>query len=107
MIERAVIMSEAGKLSVDVRWLAAAPRAVSSPASPSLTLLAHQKAVIEGVLAETKGRVSGPFGAATKLGIPSSTLESKIKALEIDKHQFKTALFSDDDVRSSRLKQSA
>jgi len=57
----------------------------------SRTLLANEKALIEGVLAETKGRVSGPFGAATKLGIPSSTLESKIKALDIDKHQFKAA----------------
>ena len=107
VIERAVIMSEAGTLSVDVRWLAAAPRAASSPAPPSRTLLAHQKAVIEGVLAETKGRVSGPFGAATKLGIPSSTLESKIKALEIDKHQFKTAMFSGDNAHSSGLTHSA
>ena len=38
---------------------------------------------------ECKGRVSGPFGAATPLGIPSSTLESKIKVLNIDKRQFK------------------
>ena len=49
----------------------------------------------------------GPFGAATKLGIPSSTLESKIKALEIDKHQFKAAAFAGDDMRSSGLKRSA
>jgi formate hydrogenlyase transcriptional activator len=38
---------------------------------------------------ECKGRVSGPFGAASQLGLPSSTLESKIKALKIDKRTFK------------------
>jgi formate hydrogenlyase transcriptional activator len=90
VIERAVIMSETGPLSVDVRWLSAASRrAAASQAPPSRTLLAQEKEWIEGTLAETKGRVSGPLGAAAKLGIPSSTLESKIKALAIDKRQFK------------------
>jgi hypothetical protein len=46
--------------------------------------------VIEAALGESKGRVSGPFGAAARLGVPpSSTLESKIKALKIDKRRFK------------------
>jgi transcriptional regulator with GAF, ATPase, and Fis domain len=91
VIERAVIMSEIGPLSIDVRWLSppASRRTAASPASPSPTLLAQEKVWIEGTLAETKGRVSGPLGAAAKLGIPSSTLESKIKALAIDKRQFK------------------
>ena len=89
VIERAVIMSETGMLSVDMRWLLTAPPRAASPQAPqSRTLVAHEKALIEGVLAETKGRVSGPFGAAVKLGIPSSTLESKIKALAIDKRSF-------------------
>ena len=52
-------------------------------------LLKHERSFIEAVLEETKGRVSGPFGAATKLGMPASTLESKIKALNIDKRRFK------------------
>ena len=50
-----------------------------------------EQALIEGVLAETHGRVSGPAGAAVKLGLPASTLESKIRALKINKHQFKLA----------------
>jgi DNA-binding NtrC family response regulator len=50
---------------------------------------AHQeRELIEAALAESHGRVSGPSGAAAKLGIPSTTLESKIKALKIDKHRF-------------------
>jgi formate hydrogenlyase transcriptional activator len=54
--------------------------------------LAHQeRQAIEAALAETRGRVAGPFGAAGKLGLPSTTLESKIKALGIDKRPFKAA----------------
>jgi len=45
--------------------------------------------VIERALAASRGRVAGPSGAATKLGIPGSTLESKIKALGIRKERFK------------------
>jgi formate hydrogenlyase transcriptional activator len=45
--------------------------------------------MIEAALAETRGRVSGPSGAAARLGIPASTLESKIKALKISKDRFK------------------
>ena len=47
--------------------------------------------MIEDALTETKGRVSGPNGAAAKLGIPSTTLESKIKSLKINKHQFRVS----------------
>jgi formate hydrogenlyase transcriptional activator len=54
------------------------------------TLAVHEKDAIEAALTDTKGRVSGPFGAATRLGVPSSTLESKIKALRIDKRRFKS-----------------
>ncbi|HEX7139442.1 MAG TPA: helix-turn-helix domain-containing protein [Vicinamibacterales bacterium] len=49
----------------------------------------QEKNAIEAALAETRGRVAGPFGAASRLGIPSSTLETKIKALHIDKRRFK------------------
>ena len=54
------------------------------------SLLAQEKEMIEAALKETGGRVFGPTGAAAKLGIPRSTLESKIKALKIDKNRFKT-----------------
>jgi hypothetical protein len=49
----------------------------------------RQKKIIEAALAETGGRVSGPSGAARKLGIPSTTLESRIRSLKINKHRFK------------------
>ncbi len=45
---------------------------------------------MEAALKETRGRVSGPAGAALKLGIPRSTLESKIKSLKIDRNRFRT-----------------
>jgi len=67
---------------------ATAPVALRATAPPR-TLATQQKDSIEAALTESKGRVSGPFGAASLLGIPSSTLESKIKMLKIDKRRFK------------------
>ncbi len=91
VIDRAVIISDAGTLSVDERWLSGAVRRPqTSPAAPH-TLADQEKDAIESALAEARGRVSGPFGAAAKLGLPSSTLESKIKSLNIDKRRFKAA----------------
>jgi transcriptional regulator with GAF, ATPase, and Fis domain len=49
----------------------------------------QEKEMIETALAESRGRVSGPVGAAAKLGLPPSTLESKIRSLKINKHRFK------------------
>jgi transcriptional regulator with GAF, ATPase, and Fis domain len=86
VIERAVIISDTGTLTVDPRWLSSSR--LPSP-SPTQTLVAHEKETIEAALAASKGRVSGPFGAALKLGVPASTLETKIKALQIDKARFK------------------
>ena len=90
LIERSVILCEDEVFSVDESWLS---RDLLQPKPPSrpLTgkLIDHQKEMIEAALAESKGRVSGPRGAAAKLGIPSSTLESKIKALKIKKSRFK------------------
>ena len=51
---------------------------------------AEEKELIESALAGSRGRVAGPDGAAAKLGIPRSTLESKIRSLRIDKHRFQT-----------------
>jgi formate hydrogenlyase transcriptional activator len=47
--------------------------------------------LIEAALAETRGRIAGPSGAAVKLGVPRQTLESKIGSLGINKHGFKSA----------------
>jgi formate hydrogenlyase transcriptional activator len=53
-------------------------------------VLAHEKEVIEAALAQCHGKISGPAGAATKLGVPDSTLDTKIKRLGIDKYRFKS-----------------
>ncbi|MPZ20607.1 MAG: GAF domain-containing protein [Luteitalea sp.] len=89
IVERAVIVSDKESLYVDERWLSGAParQVVAVPRLPARAL--HERDSIEAALAEAQGRVSGPFGAAAKLGMPSSTLESKIKALNIDKRRFK------------------
>ncbi len=91
IIERALIVSDSDILSIDERWLSGRQRPAPpkvAPPSPS-TLATHEKDAIEAALSESKGRVAGPFGAAARLGIPSSTLESKIKALKIDKQRFR------------------
>jgi len=56
----------------------------------SSSLVEQEKALVENALRETGGRVYGPSGAAARLGIPRSTLESKIRALKIDKSRFRT-----------------
>jgi DNA-binding NtrC family response regulator len=52
------------------------------------TLQNQEREIIETALAKSKGKVAGPEGAAAKLGIPRSTLDSKIKQLKIKKHKF-------------------
>jgi formate hydrogenlyase transcriptional activator len=93
VIERSVIVCETENLSVDESWLSRqAP--VTRPQSDlglSRKPAAQEKEIIEGALRESRGRVAGPSGAAAKLGIPGSTLESKIRSLKINKHRFKTA----------------
>jgi len=91
VIERSVIMCETEYFSVDKTWLAQ-QRLATEPKTPldlSDKLAAHEKEMIEGALRESAGRVFGPCGAATKLGIARSTLESKIRSLKISKNGFK------------------
>jgi PAS domain S-box-containing protein len=87
VIERSVIVCDSEDFSVDESWLSHA-----GFASPPLAdeLATQEKDLIESALARTKGRVSGPAGAAAVLGMPASTLDSKIKALKIDKRRFHT-----------------
>jgi PAS domain S-box-containing protein len=92
VIERSIILSSADVFSVDELWLSRrtspqAARAETSPASNAEPR--SEQEIIEAALAETRGRVSGPSGAAAKLRIPPSTLETRIKALRINKQQFK------------------
>ena len=91
VIERSVIVCETENFSVDESWLTR--ESVSAqPATQTLFKIpvAQEKEMIEAALAETGGRVAGPSGAAAKLGIPPSTLDSKIKSLKINKYRFKT-----------------
>jgi formate hydrogenlyase transcriptional activator len=91
VIERSVIVSDTENFSVDESWLLRQPLA-SEPKSEvelSRKLAAQEKELIEAALRECGGQVSGPSGAAAKLGLPGSTLESKIKSLKINKNRFK------------------
>jgi PAS domain S-box-containing protein len=92
VVERSVILTSGDVLHVDESWLSkesflAAPR-VASP-RPSADEDPEEREIIEAALRESRGRVSGPTGAAVKLGIPRSTLAYKIKALKIRTSQFK------------------
>jgi len=88
VIERSLILCDRDTFSVDVAWLAVNP---SHRTTGSLlkSIIEYEKEIIIGALTETKGKVSGPTGAARKLGLPSTTLESRIKALDINKNRFK------------------
>jgi transcriptional regulator with PAS, ATPase and Fis domain len=92
VIERSVIISDSKNLAVDESWLGRGPSSSHTTLQPlSQKLASQEKELIEAALAESHGRVSGPSGAAAKLGIPQSTLDSKIKALKINKHRFRTS----------------
>jgi formate hydrogenlyase transcriptional activator len=93
VIERSVILCETEIFSIDENWLPQPPALTPEPKQQvelPKRLLVQEKNMIEAALKETRGRVSGPRGAAAKLGIPRSTLESKIRSLKIDKNRFKT-----------------
>ena len=89
VIERSVIVCDTDEFTVDESWLSARP-AVESPLALSGTLAVHEKTIIEDALRACGGRVFGPSGAAERLGIPRSTLESKIRALRINKNRFRS-----------------
>jgi formate hydrogenlyase transcriptional activator len=90
VIERAVILSDGDIFCVDETWLKRQPARFAAPAVRLNSALQRQeKEMIEAALAEARGRVSGPDGAATKLGLPRPTLDAKIKRLGIDKYRFK------------------
>jgi len=89
VIERAVVLSEGETFAIDESWLANKKQAKPSSVGAVTTLAAGERALIEAALAESQGRVSGPRGAAAKLGIPRQTLEWKIRSLNIDKLAFR------------------
>jgi formate hydrogenlyase transcriptional activator len=94
VVERSIILSSTDVFSVDELWLSkrTPPQVSRSETLPTLNFGQRtEREIIEAALTETRGRVSGPSGAAAKLRIPSSTLETRIKTLKITKRQFKFA----------------
>ena len=92
VIERAVILSEGDTFSVDETWLTRVGPKLAVASVPLVANLAgREKEMIENALREAAGYISGPTGAAVKLGIPRQTLESKIRKLGINRHSFKTS----------------
>ncbi|HET6326720.1 MAG TPA: sigma-54 dependent transcriptional regulator [Planctomycetaceae bacterium] len=90
VIERAVILCDGEVLSVDETWLPPEPPRTSRQSGALVTSLVNQERhLIESALSNCRGRVSGASGAAMQLGIPRSTLESRIRSLQIDKHRFR------------------
>jgi len=93
VVERSVVVCETENFSVDESWLSQRPSASEARAEFEFSekLAAQEKEMIEAALRATRGRVFGPSGAAAKLGMPGTTLDSKIKSLKINKNRFKTA----------------
>jgi transcriptional regulator with GAF, ATPase, and Fis domain len=96
VIERSVILCETETFSIDESWLPQQPQPflITKPKNQielPRKLEEQEKNIIEEALTASRGRVFGITGAATKLGIPRSTLESKIRSLKINKNRFKTS----------------
>src|ERR1700722_9540384 len=93
VVERSVIVSSDGVFCVDAAWLSRDSRRVSLPQQPEPADAdedaSRERQIIEGALAGSRGRVSGPNGAAARLRVSPSTLENRIKKLRIRKSRFK------------------
>jgi transcriptional regulator with GAF, ATPase, and Fis domain len=101
VIERSVILNAGDVFAVDEVWLftetpqsapgvpGSAPFQRDPPSARGQGARRNEREMIEAALAESRGRIAGPSGAAARLGIPLSTLDRRIKALNIDKRQFK------------------
>jgi transcriptional regulator with GAF, ATPase, and Fis domain len=91
VIERSIILSETENLLMEESWFTQGSYETTPSGQPlDSKLLRREKEIIEATLAETRGRVAGSSGAAAKLQIPPSTLESKIRSLKINKYRFKS-----------------
>ena len=88
VIERSVIVCDTDEFTVDESWLSTG-RKLDGAGALSSKLSAYEKAIIEEALRESGGQVFGPTGAAARLRIPRSTLESRIRALRINKNRFR------------------
>jgi formate hydrogenlyase transcriptional activator len=88
VIERCVILANDEVLRVDPGMLMHELPSIST-AAIATGFGSDRKAQIEAVLHETRGKVYGPRGAAARLGLPATTLDSQIRSLSINKYQFK------------------
>ncbi len=88
IVERSVILCTGDTFVIDEAWLSGRGHAEAKPDGLSDRLLGEEKALIEAALARSRGKVAGATGAAAGLGIPASTLESKIRQLKIAKSRF-------------------
>jgi formate hydrogenlyase transcriptional activator len=87
VVERAVVLCEGDTFTIDEAWLKPEPLQTAMPGVPFLAAIAdREKSMIQAALVECQGRISGPNGAAAKLGIPRQTLDSKIANLGINKY---------------------
>ena len=92
IVERSVILCSDDTFSIDETWLTSSTTVRPGTSNPLPDALQDQeKEMIENALAKSRGKVAGPHGAAATLGIPASTLESKIKQLKIAKRRFTVA----------------
>jgi len=87
VIERSVIVCDTADFKIDSSWLSSP--SIDKQSAMFSSLAAHEKSMIEDALRACRGRVFGPLGAAARLGLPRSTLESKIRVLKIDKRRFR------------------
>jgi len=97
VVERAVVLCDGDIFCVDPSWLAPASSSLTSPNPTTQTIpfvadiAERERTMIENALREAEGLISGPTGAAAKLGIPRQTLESKIRKLGINRYRFKAS----------------
>jgi len=89
VVERATVLCEGDTFTLDEHWLS--PELTKPAVSPlNIGIEQFERATIEDALTQSMGKISGPSGAAARLGIPPTTLESKLKALKISRHRFRT-----------------
>jgi formate hydrogenlyase transcriptional activator len=89
VVERAVIVADGEIFHVDASWFTRPAPPSRASASFSADLAEREKGMIEEALRHTKGLISGPAGAAARLGLPRQTLESKIRKLGIERYRFR------------------
>jgi formate hydrogenlyase transcriptional activator len=90
VVERSVLLCDGDTFAIDPSWLRREDRPRSEPGAWATSAEASERDRIEAALEGSRGRVAGPRGAAAKLGMPRQTLDSRIKALRIDKYRFKS-----------------